>query len=308
VSSRIATYLRQNVLGLVAIFFAMTGVSFALQANSIKSKHIRDGHVGTAEVADDTTPNALTGTDVAANSLGGADIDEMSLDPQVLQARISDSCPAGEAIRTVAFDGQVTCETDDGTAYTAGDGLKLTGSTLALQDCPDGQILKSNAGDWICGADDDTPSGVAGGDLAGTYPDPTLREAEHLHYIGATGEPGFLNGWGNVTQVSHKAAFYKDREGVVHLFGTVAGGAYGFTSANYIFGLDEAYAPCGKSATGASDISDLVFPAPTNVFVNPPDIGRVGVVDFGSGGPRIRADVGAGALSLDGITWRADGC
>ena len=93
---------------------------------------------------------------------------------------------------------------------------------------------------------------MAGGDLAGNYPSPTLRAAESLHYVGAAGEPGFQNSWGNLAGFNHKAAFYKDREGLVHLAGTVSGGTYG---GNAIFTLGAAYAPCGQSATETSPTS-----------------------------------------------------
>ncbi len=45
---------------------------------------------------------------------------------------IGASCPAGSSIRAVANDGTVTCETDDGTAYTAGQGLALTGNEFSV--------------------------------------------------------------------------------------------------------------------------------------------------------------------------------
>ena len=296
--------LRDNVLSLVAIFIAITGVSYAagLQANSVKSKHIKNGHVRSVDVADDTTPNALTGTDVAANSLGAADIDEGSLDSSVLQSRISGSCPAGQSVRSVAQNGTVTCEADDATTYAAGDGLALSSGVFSVEGCAGGQVLKRVLGSWTCAGDETAPTGPAGGDLDGTYPNPTLRAAEAKHYVGAAGEPAFQNGWTNVGGNFHNASFYKDRSGVVHLSGAVTGGTYGFAVGNDIFHLPSAYTPCGVSNDGGASLSELAFPV---IAAN--NIGRVGIID-GPTFANVRAQVGSGFLSLDGITWRADGC
>jgi hypothetical protein len=76
------------VISLVALFGSLTGVGWAaLDRNSVKSKTIKDGHVRTADVADDSGSNALTGedlsdagggtlgeTDLATGSVGGAEI------------------------------------------------------------------------------------------------------------------------------------------------------------------------------------------------------------------------------------------
>jgi hypothetical protein len=59
-------HIRANIVGYVALFFALSlGTAWALERNSVKSKHIADGQVKSKDVKD--------------NGLLGADIDESSL-------------------------------------------------------------------------------------------------------------------------------------------------------------------------------------------------------------------------------------
>jgi hypothetical protein len=79
-SRRIREHLQSNVVGYVALFFALTmGTAWALGANSVKSKHIKDGQVWTEDVANDSSPHALTGDDIATSALTTSDIDEDTL-------------------------------------------------------------------------------------------------------------------------------------------------------------------------------------------------------------------------------------
>lgn len=61
-----------NVTATVALFLALTGgIAWALGLNSVKSKHIKNDQVQSADVRDDSLPNGgLTGQDIVESSLG----------------------------------------------------------------------------------------------------------------------------------------------------------------------------------------------------------------------------------------------
>jgi trimeric autotransporter adhesin len=99
-------------------------------AFEVKANNVAPDSLGGAKIADRSVKNAdlslgasssntiadrgIQGIDVKLNTLTGAEIDELSLDSSLLQRRIASSCVAGQAIRAVAQNGTVTCESVGG--------------------------------------------------------------------------------------------------------------------------------------------------------------------------------------------------
>jgi hypothetical protein len=113
-----------------------------------------------------------------------------------------------------------------------------------------------------------------------------VAEPEAEHFVGAPGEPVFAIGWQNVS--SERAAFYRDREGVVHLQGKVQRTAGTLTT---IFILPQTYLPKDDHEfIVASDVPGV------ELLVSSSN-GTVDVLNFQNQTNK--------AVSLDGVTWRA---
>ena len=106
-STRIRAHVRSNVIGYIALFFSLSlGTAWALDANSVKSRHIVNGQVKAKDIK-----------------------------KSEVQVRVDETCAPGLSIRAIADNGAVTCEATvgDGSITTAklGD-LAVTPGKVAL--------------------------------------------------------------------------------------------------------------------------------------------------------------------------------
>ena len=93
----------------------------------------------------------ITGVTAGTGLSGGGDSGSVTLnvDPNVIQKRVSSTCPAGQSIRAISATGEVTCEVDDNTPdnlgnHTATQNLKLNGNWLSGDGQNEGIFIQAN--------------------------------------------------------------------------------------------------------------------------------------------------------------------
>jgi hypothetical protein len=164
--STVSGYVRRHHLGLVAIFIALAGTAWAadkvgprdIGKNAVRAKHVKNGKIGTADVADGTTNRGLTGVDVVPDSLGGEDVQEQSL----FNDNSLDAADVAEG--TLYNDNSLTA------ADIAGDavgGSEIAGDAVGSSEITDSAVGSGEVADNTISSDDIVNSGSVEASLVG---------------------------------------------------------------------------------------------------------------------------------------------
>jgi hypothetical protein len=125
----VSRYLRQNVLGLVAIFLALNAGAYAAATSGdsgSSNKTVFNQDLASSSVDSRVlAAGAVTGPDIAAAAVGPH---KMKLDQLVkfLQTRVNGACPDTQLVQAITPDGNVTCAPAGAgtiTGVEAGNGL-----------------------------------------------------------------------------------------------------------------------------------------------------------------------------------------
>ena len=233
----------------------LTTVPFAAYSKTAPWDGLSGVPAGFADGVDnDTTYTAGDGLTLDGN--------QFNVVTTTVQTRIIDSCPVGSSIRVINEDGTVTCEVDNDTTYTAGDGLTLDGNqfnvvtttvqTRIIDSCPVGSSIRviNEDGTVTCEVDDNTTtfwsltgdSGVVSGThFLGTTDNQALEmrvnNARALLIKPTDGSPNIIGGYGGNTAAGFGSTIggggqLNAPNRVTNDYGTVGGG-YGNQADEY---------------------------------------------------------------------------
>ena len=153
-SKRIGNYVRHQHLALLALFLVLTGgTAYALTgSNTVFSDDIVNGHVRTADVANDNTAAALRGVDIANGSLTGTDVANDSVGGQQINESTLGTVPSAAQGGTGRYGFTGSCDPESAGIYldcsSVSVPLSAPGRVLII-----GQVMASpdDGGSWGMG-------------------------------------------------------------------------------------------------------------------------------------------------------------
>ncbi|MGB9774901.1 MAG: hypothetical protein ACPL4I_12965, partial [Bacteroidota bacterium] len=213
-------------------------IALTSSAYSLNSRSVEDSAITTSKIADGAVTQAklASGISLPPGGAAGGDLTGTYPNPSIASGAVNTAKLADNAVTSAKIaDGAVTMV------------------KIAASGASSGEVIKWNGSAWTPATDESggTPSGAAGGDLTGTYPNPSIKVPLSLsgssgsaiisgsNSGSGTGVYGYNSGSGNYGYLgSNSTGVYGESSSGYGVYGSSSSGAavYGYNSGSGNYG------------------------------------------------------------------------